>query len=70
MKNLQDVLNAENLTVHGASQVIAAETDEKLEILERQIQRHLHDVPWIDSDLEHLLLMLDYEVTISKITHH
>jgi hypothetical protein len=67
MKNLQEVLNAENLTVYGASQIIAAEADEKLEILQKQITRHLHDTPWIDSDLEHVLLMLDYEVTISKI---
>jgi hypothetical protein len=69
MKNLQEVLNAENLTVYGASQIVAAETDENLEILQKQITHHLHDTPWIDSDLEHVLLMLDYEVTISKIVH-
>jgi hypothetical protein len=67
MKNLNDVLNAENLTVYGAAQLIAAETDEKLDALEKQINRHLYDTPFIDSNLEHLLLSLGYAVEIARM---
>jgi hypothetical protein len=67
MKNLNDVLNAENLTVYGACQIIAAETDEKLGVLEKQINRHLYDAPFIDSNLENLLLSLGYAVEIVKM---
>jgi hypothetical protein len=42
---LQERLNQQNLTIYGASQIVAAETDEVRETVEQRIRRYLKSDP-------------------------
>ena len=65
MNTTQQVLDAENLTMYGAAQMIGAETDEPLKTI------HARWCRWRDKDplkvLSRDLAILGYEIKIEKI---
>jgi hypothetical protein len=68
MIDIQQILNAENLTIYGASQLIAAETDEELKTIHRRITCWAKNEPRQFKDLEILLDVLGYQIKIFKKT--
>lgn len=65
-KRLQDILDAENLTIYGASQIVEAETAEPLKTIHQRLARYLKSPPGSYLAIEKTLAALGYEVRIEK----
>jgi hypothetical protein len=55
-----------NLTIYGASQIIAAETDEELKTIHRRLSCWIREEPRQWTDLEAFLDAMGYEIEIFK----
>jgi hypothetical protein len=66
MIDIQEILNAENLTIYGASQIIAAETDEPLKTIHRRLTCWIKANPRQWRDLEMFLNTMGYQIKIFK----
>jgi hypothetical protein len=66
MLDIQEILNAENLTIYGASQIIAAETDEELKTIHRRLTCWIKGEPRQWKDLETFLDAMGYQIEIFK----
>jgi hypothetical protein len=66
MINIQEVLDAENLTIYGASQILAAETDEELKTIHRRLICWIKAEPRQWTDLEEFLNAMGYQIEIFK----
>jgi hypothetical protein len=64
---LQQVLDAENLTVYGAAHIVAAETDEPWKTVHERISNHLKRPPKSWVAIEQTLNALGYEIRIDRI---
>lgn len=62
----QQVLDRENLTIYGASQIVGAETDETLNAIHKKISRLLKTPPRQIKDIEAILAALGYRLEIVK----
>jgi hypothetical protein len=66
MINIQTILNNENLTIYGASQLIAAETDEGLKTIHRRLTCWIRAEPRQWTDLDTFLDIMGYQIEITK----
>jgi hypothetical protein len=66
MINIKEILNNEHLTIYGASQIIAAETDEELKTVHRRLTCWVAREPRQWRDLETFLDVMGYQVEIFK----
>jgi hypothetical protein len=66
MIDIQQILDTENLTIYGASQIIAAETDEKLKTIHRRLTCWIEKEPRQWTDLKEFLDALGYQIEIFK----
>jgi hypothetical protein len=64
MINIQSILDRENLSIYGASQILAAETDENLKTIHRRISCWIKAEPRQWTDLEAFLNALGYQIEI------
>jgi hypothetical protein len=64
--DIQQILDAKNLTIYGASQLIAAETDEELKTIHRRITCWIRKEPRQLTDLKTFLDVMGYQIEIFK----
>jgi hypothetical protein len=65
-ETLQSILDDQNLTIYGASQIIGAETDEPIKTIHRRLSEWLRKTPLSWSAIEVALNALGYEIVIVK----
>jgi hypothetical protein len=66
MINVKEILDRENLTIYGASQIVGAETDEPLKTVHQRIRRWLQEQPRQWKELEIFLEAMGYTIEIRK----
>jgi hypothetical protein len=66
MINIKEILDNEHLTIYGASQIIAAETDEPLKTIHRRLTCWVKANPRQWTDLEAFLDAMGYQIEIFK----
>jgi hypothetical protein len=66
MINIQEILDAENLTIYGAAQILASETDEELKTIHRRLTCWIEKEPRQWTDLETFLGAMGYQIEIFK----
>ncbi len=68
-KLVQQLLDEQNLTVYGLSQLIAAETDEPIKTIHERVSNMLKRSPktWVQT--EQMFKAFGYKITIKKITN-
>ena len=66
-KRLRDILDAENLTIYAAAQIVEAQTGEPLKTIHQRLARYLKAPPGSYVAIEKTLAALGYEVRIEKI---
>lgn len=68
MIDIKQILDRENLTIYGASQIVGAETDEPLKTVHQRISRWIRENPRQWQELEIFLSTLGYTIEIKKDT--
>lgn len=66
MIDIQEILDRENLTIYGASQIVGAKTDEPLKTIHQRISRWIQEQPRQWKELEIFLEAMGYTVEIKK----
>lgn len=66
MIDIKQILDRENLTIYGASQLVRAETGEPLKTIHQRISRWIHENPRQWQELEIFLSALGYTIEIKK----
>jgi len=64
---LQSILDEQNLTIYGASQIIGAETDEPLKTIHERLSQWLKRPPKSWQSIEIVLNALGYKITIEPM---
>lgn len=63
---LQQILDAERMTIYKASEVVKATTGEALKTIHRRISRWIKDTPQTWKEIEKTLDGLGYEIVIQR----
>ncbi len=64
--SLRQILDEQNLTIYGAAQIVAAETDEPVKTAHQRITRYLQAPPESWEAISVILTALGYEIRVEK----